>query len=111
MSRYTFTVPPTAEMGSYKATCSSSANETFRQNALWDYNNARQHDNLPPLSRMPAGTSYHRHYVFVIQQHTGKEYGWEDVNEETTRKEALRSVKEYRDNQPEYPARIRRKAS
>lgn len=59
-TRYRFTVPPTAEQGSHAGTCSASARETYRQNALADYNSARAHDGLPPLSRMPRGTRYAR---------------------------------------------------
>lgn len=33
---------------------------------------------------------------------------WEVVNTETSREDARRSLREYRDNQPEYPARIRK---
>ena len=55
---YTVTVPPTAQMGSYKTTVTSGRYETKAQQALWDYNNARAHDGLTPVSRMPAGTSY-----------------------------------------------------
>lgn len=44
-----------------------------------------------------------------IQQYTGPEYGWESVNTEETWKDAKRSLREYRDNQPEYPVRARRK--
>jgi hypothetical protein len=57
---YRFTVPPTAEQGSYSGNCSASYGETYRQNALADYNSARWHDGLPPLSRMPKGTRYKR---------------------------------------------------
>lgn len=55
---YKFTVPPTHDVGSYSGTCSTSYGETRAQSALWDYNSARAHDGLPPLSRMPAGTVY-----------------------------------------------------
>jgi len=34
---------------------------------------------------------------------------WEAVNAEETWKDARRSLKEYRENQPEYPVRARRK--
>lgn len=40
-----------------------------------------------------------------IEQQTGPRYGWEVVNSETTRADTKRSLKEYRDNQPEYPVR------
>lgn len=44
-----------------------------------------------------------------IQQYTGPEYGWESVNAEDTWTDAKRSLKEYRENQPEYAVRARRK--
>jgi hypothetical protein len=44
-----------------------------------------------------------------IQQYTGQGYGWEEVNAEETWLEAKRSLCEYRENQPEYPVRARRK--
>jgi hypothetical protein len=44
-----------------------------------------------------------------IQQYTGAEYKWEEVNAEDTWKDAKRSLREYRENQPEYPVRARRK--
>jgi len=44
--------------------------------------------------------------VFIIQQYTGSQYGWEDVHAEDTRKAARERLKEYRQNQPEYPARL-----
>ena len=57
---YRVTVPPTAEQGSYKTTARSGYGQTMRQAALQDYNSARAHDGLPPVSRMPAGTKYER---------------------------------------------------
>lgn len=47
--------------------------------------------------------------VYSIQQYTGSAYGWEEVNEETTITDARRSAKEYRENQPEYPVRIKKR--
>ena len=44
--------------------------------------------------------------VFHIQQYTGPAYGWEIVTTEETRTEARARLREYRENQPEYPARI-----
>jgi hypothetical protein len=44
-----------------------------------------------------------------IQQYTGPEYGWEEVCAGDTWKEARQTLKEYRENQPEYPVRARRK--
>lgn len=52
---YVITVPPTAEQGSYKTRhCGPKA--TARSHALWDYNSARRHDGLPPVTRLPSGT-------------------------------------------------------
>lgn len=59
-TRYRFTVPPTAKQGSHSGTCAANGSETYRANALWDYNSARAHDGLPPLARMPRGTRYER---------------------------------------------------
>jgi hypothetical protein len=52
---YVITVPPTAEVGSYKTKHCGSKTEA-RKHALWDYNKAREHDGLPPVKRLPAGT-------------------------------------------------------
>ncbi len=60
VERYKFTVPPTNDMGSHSGVCSSSGNETYQQNALWDYNSSREREGLEKLSRMPAGTRYTR---------------------------------------------------
>lgn len=106
--KYTFTVPPTLEQGSYKGTCSSSARETHRQNALSDYNSARAHDGLPPLSRMPIGTTYHRQYEFEIQGLYSGE--WECVTTEETSKDAREQLKCYRENEKGTAFRIRRVA-
>jgi hypothetical protein len=57
-TRYIAKFPPTRDMGSYKTTCSGSLMETHQENALWDYNSARAHDGLPPLSKCPAGTVF-----------------------------------------------------
>lgn len=56
--KYNVYVPPTHEMGDYRTVTHSTYSETVAQNALWDYNNARAHDGLPPLRRMPKGTVY-----------------------------------------------------
>jgi hypothetical protein len=42
---------------------------------------------------------------WVIQGNYGE--GWEDVNTETTREDAERSLKEYRENEPQYSHRMR----
>jgi len=43
---------------------------------------------------------------FEIQQYTGRQYGWECVCAEETRKAAIEQRNCYRENQPEYPVRI-----
>ena len=44
-------------------------------------------------------------YVKVIQSFYST-YGWEDVTEETTYKEARQRLKEYRENEPQTPHRL-----
>lgn len=44
--------------------------------------------------------------VYVVQQYTGGQYGWEDVCESYSRSESLQDLRAYRANQPEYPARM-----
>jgi hypothetical protein len=44
-----------------------------------------------------------------VEQYTGKQYGWERVDGAETRKEALEHAQVYRDNQPEFPVRVRNK--
>lgn len=58
MKQYKLTVPPTMEMGSYSTVMTEEPGETKAQVALWIYNNARAHDGLHPLKRMPNGTEY-----------------------------------------------------
>jgi len=59
MKTYVVKVPPTAEQGSYKTHVGrGSYMQTMRQEALQDYNSARAHDGLPPVKRMPKGTTY-----------------------------------------------------
>lgn len=101
MSRYLVTVPPTTEQGSYKTMATS------RADALWDYNSARAHDGLPPLSRMPAGTVYQYQRTTTDEWHIEGNYGqgWECVNVETTRADGRRSLREYDQNEP-YPHRL-----
>ena len=94
-----FTVPPTREMGSYYGFASASCGETLAQSALWDYNSARAHDGLPPLSRMPAGTVYHKPARPYYVQRTGPGY-LETVDQFDTRKETLAMLAEYRSADP-----------
>ena len=95
MENVKFTVPPTHDVGSYSGTCSASYGETIAQSALWDYNSCRAHDALPPLSRMPAGTTYHRKPAPVYINRKGQGQV-ETVDEFDTRKEARAMLAEYR---------------
>jgi hypothetical protein len=90
-----FTVPPTAHVGSYSGTASASYGETLAASALWDYNSCRAHDGLPPLSRMPAGTVYHKPARPVYINRKGDGYT-ETVDEFGTYKEARAMLTEYR---------------
>ena len=95
--KYTVTVPPTAQVGSYKTTVTSGRSETLAAQALWDYNSARAHDGLSPVSRMPSGTSYTPQVTFDLEGNYGQ--GWEIVTSEETRKEAREQLKCYRENE------------
>lgn len=46
---------------------------------------------------------------FAVEQYTGPQCGWEEVTAEDERREARDRVREYRENQPEYPVRWRRR--
>lgn len=46
--------------------------------------------------------------TYVIQQHYGGRYGWEDVTSEEVRSEAITRRKEYRSN-TDYPTRLIRR--
>lgn len=56
--KYQVIVPPTKEVGSYKTTVSGSYFQTYREEALQDYNSCRAHDGLEPIKKMPKGTEY-----------------------------------------------------
>jgi len=43
---------------------------------------------------------------YEIQGYTGPQYGWEVMTTETDPREAKARLREYRENQPEYPYRI-----
>lgn len=57
---YIVKIPPTMEMGSYKTKAIGSKFESKAQEALWDYNSAREHDGLSPVKRLPKGTKYEK---------------------------------------------------
>lgn len=104
MTFYKVTVPPTDEMGSYSARVSDDY-ETKAAAALWDYNSARAHDGLEPLKRMPRGTVYTKIVEYVLLANYGHGDGWEEETIESTRKEILERLKEYRENAPQYSYR------
>lgn len=106
--KYKLSVPPTMEQGSYNIIIRPAPNESKSAAALWCYNSARAHDGLPPIARMPKGTTYTPIYDYIVQVWTGSQYGWEDATAEETRREALERLKEYRENAPE-PARLIRR--
>ena len=62
---YVITMPPTAEVGSYKTKHCGSKTEA-RKHALWDYNKARAHDGLPPVQRLPMGTKVTKDLTKVV---------------------------------------------
>lgn len=103
---YNVKVPPTKEQGSYSTQVRPAGTETLAAAALWDYNSARAHDGLPPLRRMPRGTSYTPARTWVIQGQYPPSQEWEDETEEGTRPAALERLKEYRENMPSIPHRI-----
>ena len=51
-----YKIPPTTQMGSFETIGVSNSQETAYQNALWDYNSAREHDWLRPVKCLPEGT-------------------------------------------------------
>lgn len=94
---YKFTVPPTADQGSYSGTCRNGYGQTYRAMALQAYNSCRAHDGLPPLTRMPSGTVYTPIVEFVLQGNY--RHGWDDLCSEATRREAVAQMKCYRENE------------
>lgn len=55
---YEVRIPPTSTMSSYFTNAKGSNRETVRENALWHYNSARDHDGLPPVRRLPQKTKF-----------------------------------------------------
>ena len=57
ITSYKFIIPYIPDMGSVQPIFGrSSTLETAAQNALWQLNNMRDHDGLPPLKGFPKGT-------------------------------------------------------
>lgn len=101
MANYTFTVPPTRDVGSFVGTCSTRKHSTKESDALWTYNGERAHNFKGPLKQMPKGTTYKRilttRMEYVVQGYYGA-CGWEDESTEESWKEGRRSLKEYQAN-------------
>ena len=97
--KYIVKVPPTTEQGSY----STIVNDNYRSKhaeALQDYNSSRAHDGLPPITKMPRGTTYTAIYEYVVLGNYGQ--GWEEVTAESTHAEILKRLHEYRANDPQH---------
>ena len=56
MKSIKYEIPATKEQSPYTLIGIESLMETARENALWQYNSARAHDGLPPVSNLPKGT-------------------------------------------------------
>lgn len=59
MHLYTVRIPPTRDQGSHcmRFMC---ARRDVRREALAEYNDSRAKEGLPPLARLPAGTTVRR---------------------------------------------------
>lgn len=51
-----YEIPSTSKFPSYLTIGIPSPMESAGENALWDYNRAREHDGLPPVKNFPLGT-------------------------------------------------------
>ena len=62
MANYRCIIPYQDDMGSINPfNCSSCGlTESAAENALWQLNSMREHDNLPKRERLPAGTKLER---------------------------------------------------
>jgi hypothetical protein len=57
--KYKAIFPFTRDLGSFAPiVVNDKMMETKEQEALWYYNKAREHDGLPSLRRLPAGTKF-----------------------------------------------------
>jgi hypothetical protein len=45
-------------------------------------------------------------YLYVVQGNYSSGYGWEDLTESESRKEARQDLKDYRQNEVQYPHRM-----
>ena len=55
---YMVKFPTTKNLGAFKHTVTESMYETKEENALWHFNNALEHDGLPPVNELPEGTQF-----------------------------------------------------
>ena len=106
MAKYIVDVPITEDQGPCTLNVSDNYGFTAAQDALSDYNSAREHDGQPPLNRMPNGTTYTRLYEYVIRGNYGYGHGYEDLTTEDTRTDAMLRLHEYRDNEPGVPFKV-----
>jgi hypothetical protein len=57
--KFTVSFPTTKDLGPFKTIVNEGSwTESKEENALWHYNNSREHDGLPPLTRLPRGTTF-----------------------------------------------------
>lgn len=63
-SKYKATFPMTAQMSPISYVVTSSSMETKEEQALWYYNQSRDHDGLPPVKNLPKGTKFEEIYDF-----------------------------------------------
>ena len=106
MAKYIVRVPITDDQGPYIFRASDNYGQTVAEDALQDYNSARDHDGQPPLKRMPNGTTYDRMYEYEIRGNYGYGHGFECVTSEETRTDAMLRLQEYRENEPGVPFKV-----
>jgi hypothetical protein len=56
--KYKVTIPITPAMPMADYVVSDKTMETKEEEALWHYNRSRDHDGLPPVSKLPMGTTF-----------------------------------------------------
>ncbi len=56
--QYVCSIPATDDFPKMDFGVKASSMESNEENALWHYNHSRAHDNLPPVSKLPAGTTF-----------------------------------------------------
>ncbi len=56
--KYKAIIPVTMAMPPADYVVSNKPMESKEEEALWHYNRSREHDGLPPLTRLPKGTTF-----------------------------------------------------